>query len=354
MRVPAPDRRSRRCRRRRKAPSGRRRRRVIDRVIYRMDGGGYIDPGYTQVFVVAADGGAARQITQGKHNFMGMPAWTRDGTRADRVQQLRRGLGIRAPRKRALSRRRRFRRGRAADRAQGSRSATRLSRRTESVLRMSASTTTASRTRARISTCSISPAANRAILTADVDFNIDDPSWDGDRGLFFHYDDHGTTKVGLDRRGRRQDAGARRRSRRHGDGPSVYRRRDVVRRGSRRVHARHRVPAGRCRRRRSRRQAALADRISMRTCSATSASARSRRSRQILRGRPRGPGLDRQAAAISIPPKKYPLMLEIHGGPFAKYGAAVRAEMQFMPPPATSSCTPIRAAARATAASSRT
>ena len=52
--------------------------RVIDRVIYRIDGGGYIDPGYTHVFVVAADGGAARQITQGKHNFMGVPAWTRD------------------------------------------------------------------------------------------------------------------------------------------------------------------------------------------------------------------------------------------------------------------------------------
>ena len=58
--------------------------RVIDRVIYRIDGGGYIDPGYTQVFVVAADGGAARQVTQGKHNFMGTPAWTRDGKRADR------------------------------------------------------------------------------------------------------------------------------------------------------------------------------------------------------------------------------------------------------------------------------
>ncbi len=53
--------------------------RVVDRVIYRMDGGGYIDPGYTHVFVVAADGGAARQITEGRHNFMSTPAWTRDG-----------------------------------------------------------------------------------------------------------------------------------------------------------------------------------------------------------------------------------------------------------------------------------
>jgi dipeptidyl aminopeptidase/acylaminoacyl peptidase len=52
---------------------------VIDRVIYRFDGGGYVDPGYTHVFVVASDGGAARQITEGKHNFNSQPVWTANG-----------------------------------------------------------------------------------------------------------------------------------------------------------------------------------------------------------------------------------------------------------------------------------
>ncbi len=52
---------------------------VIDRVVYRIDGGGYVDPGYTHVFVVSADGGAARQVTSGKHNFNGQPAWTANG-----------------------------------------------------------------------------------------------------------------------------------------------------------------------------------------------------------------------------------------------------------------------------------
>jgi dipeptidyl aminopeptidase/acylaminoacyl peptidase len=52
---------------------------VIDRVIYRFDGGGYVDPGYTQVFVVASDGGAARQLTQGKHNVNSHPIWTANG-----------------------------------------------------------------------------------------------------------------------------------------------------------------------------------------------------------------------------------------------------------------------------------
>ncbi len=52
---------------------------VIDRVIYRIDGGGYVDPGYTHVFIVSAEGGAARQITHGKHNFNGQPAWSANG-----------------------------------------------------------------------------------------------------------------------------------------------------------------------------------------------------------------------------------------------------------------------------------
>ncbi|MFO1516408.1 MAG: S9 family peptidase [Lysobacterales bacterium] len=51
---------------------------VIDRLIYRVDGAGYVDPGYTQLFVVAADGGAPRQVTQG-HFDAGAPVWTRDG-----------------------------------------------------------------------------------------------------------------------------------------------------------------------------------------------------------------------------------------------------------------------------------
>jgi len=52
---------------------------LIDRLTYRIDGGGYIDPGYAQVFVVAADGGAARQVTSGKHDYAGPIAWARDG-----------------------------------------------------------------------------------------------------------------------------------------------------------------------------------------------------------------------------------------------------------------------------------
>jgi dipeptidyl aminopeptidase/acylaminoacyl peptidase len=52
---------------------------VIDRVTYRADGPGYIKPGYDHVFVVAADGGAARQLTFGRFDDGGPLSWTPDG-----------------------------------------------------------------------------------------------------------------------------------------------------------------------------------------------------------------------------------------------------------------------------------
>jgi acylaminoacyl-peptidase len=58
---------------------------VIDKFIYRFNGVGYLKPGYAQLFVVPADGGTPRQISQGKfhHSPGAFPAseavWTPDG-----------------------------------------------------------------------------------------------------------------------------------------------------------------------------------------------------------------------------------------------------------------------------------
>ena len=51
---------------------------VIDSVTYRYDGRGYIDPGFEHVFVVPADGGAARQLTAGDYDHHGPLAWMPD------------------------------------------------------------------------------------------------------------------------------------------------------------------------------------------------------------------------------------------------------------------------------------
>lgn len=54
---------------------------IIDRVTYRFDGAGYAKPGYDQLFVVSADGGAPRRVTAGNWDAAGPIAWSHDGRR---------------------------------------------------------------------------------------------------------------------------------------------------------------------------------------------------------------------------------------------------------------------------------
>ncbi|MEM7582894.1 MAG: S9 family peptidase [Acidobacteriota bacterium] len=52
---------------------------AIDRLIYRADGAGYLDPGHHHIFVLSAEGGTPRQITSGAFDHRARPAWTPDG-----------------------------------------------------------------------------------------------------------------------------------------------------------------------------------------------------------------------------------------------------------------------------------
>ena len=51
---------------------------VISKVIYRADGEGYLKPGRNHVFVVSADGGAPRQLTFGAYDDEGPLSWSAD------------------------------------------------------------------------------------------------------------------------------------------------------------------------------------------------------------------------------------------------------------------------------------
>jgi len=55
--------------------------RVTTRLNYQSDGSGYIDPGFTHIFTVPAEGGAPRQITKGDYHHSGDPVWSSDGER---------------------------------------------------------------------------------------------------------------------------------------------------------------------------------------------------------------------------------------------------------------------------------
>jgi VCBS repeat-containing protein len=52
---------------------------LIDRMVFRADGEGYLPNTFSQLFIVAADGGAARQLTHGDFDHEGPPAFTADG-----------------------------------------------------------------------------------------------------------------------------------------------------------------------------------------------------------------------------------------------------------------------------------
>lgn len=52
---------------------------IIDKVTYRNDGGGYVSPGVDHIFVVDSDGGAPRQLTFGSYPDGGPLEWTPDG-----------------------------------------------------------------------------------------------------------------------------------------------------------------------------------------------------------------------------------------------------------------------------------
>ena len=52
---------------------------VITAVTYRYDGQGYLRAGYDQLFLVSSEGGAPRQLSYGPYNNGGPLSWTRDG-----------------------------------------------------------------------------------------------------------------------------------------------------------------------------------------------------------------------------------------------------------------------------------
>ncbi len=53
--------------------------RITDRLKHEQDGAGYISPGYYHIFVVSAHGGVARQITHGNYHHRGAISWHPDG-----------------------------------------------------------------------------------------------------------------------------------------------------------------------------------------------------------------------------------------------------------------------------------
>jgi dipeptidyl aminopeptidase/acylaminoacyl peptidase len=54
---------------------------VIDQMRYRADGAGYLESGYTHLYLLSADGGTPRRLTKGDRNYDGPYSWSGDSAR---------------------------------------------------------------------------------------------------------------------------------------------------------------------------------------------------------------------------------------------------------------------------------
>jgi acylaminoacyl-peptidase len=298
---------------------------TIDRVVYRADGEGFLPDAYRQVFVVPADGGAARQLTEGpwQHDDI---AWVPDGRellvsanrRADVDQEPNdseiHAIDLASGAIRALTKRlgpdaspavspdgRYIAYTGYDDRYQGyQRARLYLMRRDSGEIRE---------------------------LAADLDRDVESPAWSHDgRSVYVQYDDHGTTRVAaVDLNGRVSnlvdDLGGEGWSRPYGggsfsvarDGAIAYSANDALAPADVGLFER-----GRTRRLTQLNAELLGQRELGRVEEIWSTSPVDGRRIQSWLIRP--PGYD---AA-----KKYPMVLEIHGGPFANYGPRFAAELQ--------------------------
>ncbi len=53
--------------------------RITSRLKHEADGSGYMKPGFSHLFVIPAEGGTPRQITNGNHQHRSAPVWSKDG-----------------------------------------------------------------------------------------------------------------------------------------------------------------------------------------------------------------------------------------------------------------------------------
>lgn len=169
---------------------------LIDRIGYRSDDVGYLVPGYDHVFVIPAEGGTPRQVTRGDYQHVARPAWSRDGRALFVATNYQKDWEY-DPSESDLYR---------IDVASGA--ATRLTDRdgpdTNPVLSPDGSRLAyvgyddrrLGYHVAHLYLLDLDSGGSRT-LTADFDYNVQDPAWDrGDSGLFFGYEREGSSRIG--------------------------------------------------------------------------------------------------------------------------------------------------------------
>ncbi len=169
---------------------------VTTRLNYESDGSGYIDPGFTHIFTVPAEGGAPRQITSGEYYHSGDPVWSTDGERlifsANRNEDWEHNFreselyaaNVESKEIEQLT-----------DREGPDHSAT-VSPDGETIAYLGYDDKVQTYQINKLYTMSVEGDSKQEI-TLDLDRNISSIQWDENgQGLYFMYDDEGNTKIG--------------------------------------------------------------------------------------------------------------------------------------------------------------
>lgn len=298
---------------------------AIDRMVYRADGEGYLPDAFAQAFVVPAEGGSAHQLTDGPFDHDDI-AWSADGNellvsanRHDNADTLPNdsevyAIDVATGAIRALTKR--F--GPDAQPA--------ASPDGKYIAYVGYDDTFQGYQRTRLYLMKRDSGEIRE-LAADLDRDVQDPAWSRDsRRIYFDYDDQGTTRIAeADLAGRVSnlvdDLGGESWSRPYGGGSFTVAKDGAIAYSANDAYD----PA----------EVGLYDGAKPRRLTALNEELLSRRElgrieevwsttaadgRRIQSWLLRPPGFD--------PAKKYPLILEIHGGPFANYGPRFGAELQ--------------------------
>jgi len=300
---------------------------VIDSVTYRADGAGYLETGFQHLFIVSAEGGTPRQLTDGEFNDDGPLSFSPDGKQIwfsanrspDWEREAQNGelhvVDIATQRITQVTRR------------VGPDFSPAVSPDGKRVAYLGFDDRYQGYQVTHLYVLDVAGGASR-VVTANFDRDVADPRWAADsRGIYFTYDDHGVRKLGfatLDGRistiaeglggtdlGRPYTSGGfsvSRNGRLAFTNNTPHRPADVATatsKGGVRVLT-----------------ALNEDLFGARTLGATRALAwKSSKDQRVIQGWVITPP-DYDAA------KKYPLILEIHGGPFAAYGPNYASELQ--------------------------
>jgi acylaminoacyl-peptidase len=302
--------------------------RVIRKLVYRADGEGYLRDGHTHVFVLSADGGTPRQLTSGAFDHAGPPAWTPDGRHllvsANRREDAEyepldseiHEVALADGTIKALTNRR------------GPDASPVVSPDGKLVAYLGFDDRYQGYQLTKLSVMNRDGSQPR-VVTAQLDRDVEQPVWSADgKGLYFATSDHGNGKVAfvsLD--GKVDDVAS---DLGGGDLGRPYSGGSFTTAADGRVaytHTRPERPPDVAVARRGGSAASLVTRLNddllERKALATVEEIRFKSAydgRQIQGWIARPPGFDRS--------RKYPLILEIHGGPFADYGDRFAAEIQ--------------------------